>query len=1007
MQRMPLRKALIFPFMLLTVLLTPINFGTVAATQPTPSASASPSGMASGNHPYENESGSWVAPEGWSNQALAPAASLQGASSPDNFGYTFDDTQPVEWVDATLGTDSGLSGHSNGQYTNPVDLGFTFPYYENTYTQVYIAASGFLTFKDSGSWPNQSQIPASGEPNDVIAPYWAPLYLSDQGPDGRLFYQQGGEAPDRFLVVEWVDVAGGSPDDTIGGDDVFHFQVILYEGGDIRFQYKAMTYTGSNYYCSAAGIEDSRGEDGLNYLPFCAQAPSQRAVHFSRPAPSARVRISPFYQSDFLNPGQTGFFTLDISNYGDLGPDTFDLTATAQWPLTFLASDGSTLLTDTNNSGVVDTGSIDPGQTRQIVVKIDAPPRLSIGAGDQPAVTATSTIDPNRSQTVTVQVAVPARFTQLFRDDLDGAMSLLLSQPNNRQIKQATANAWWGYNPSIIETSSGNFLYAWQRYRYRNDQQGFVSEIETALLDHAGDILIPAARLTDHGAATQDIYDEEPVLAVAPDGTIALAWRRRVVRITATGAQQNYNVYLALLDGDGSLRSGPHNLTQNEAWYQEDPITYDVPRFSNVRIAASQTNHFALTWHQSSQEAPSDACSSDCALNNIYFSILDTAGQPIKPATPLTTDFPGTQEGNFSPAISALTGDRWVVVYNHNPGGLALSVLDHQGNFILQRSFVGRGGWSPTVFQPKDSDLILIAWTAWTSNNPQVRLLRVDSQSYQKIADSEALIHPEASTGGDFTSLSTDSLGNTILTWMDFSSHNRHNLYYALLDENAQRITPPMVMYKAGKSTNYDQNIETGFSGYSNTTNRQFMDVPVVHWAAGWIERLFDAGITNGCALEPPRYCPAETTSRDQMAVLLGRAVHGTDFEPPAPTGEVFADVSSDHWAAAWIEQLYQDGLTRGCSTDPLRYCPENDISRAEMAVFLVRVLHGEDFIPPAPNGIFADVPTTFWAAGSIEQLYHDGITTGCATDPLRFCPDGSTTRAEIAAFLVRTFDVP
>ena len=998
------QRALIFLILMSLVFLPPSNFGLAAGMES--SLPLVTSEITSTYQPYEDHSGLWIAPEDWSGPAYAPSASLHGGTSSDNFGYSYDDTQPVEWVDATSGTDSGLSGHSNGQYTGPVDLGFTFPFYENTYDQVFIAASGFITFDDAGIWPNQSQIPASGAPNNVIAPYWAPLYLSDQGPDGRIFYQQGGEAPDRYFVVEWAAVAGGSPDDPTGGDDLFHFQVILFEDGDLFFQYQSMTYVGSSY-CGTAGIEDSRGEDGLNYLPFCSQAPPQRAVHFSRPAPAPRVRISPPIQSDFLSPGEAALFTLDVSNFGDLGPDTFDLSATAEWPLVFLAADGSTPLTDTNNSGVVDTGSIDPGQTRQIVVKIDAPPNVPIGAGDQPVVKATSSIEAGRSQAVTLQVAVPARFTQLFRDDADGAMSLLLSQPQNHQIEQATPNAWWGYNPAIIETSSGNYMYAWQRYRYRAGQEGIVAEIETALLDFAGNVLKPASRLSDHGGANQDIYDEEPVLAAAPDGTLALAWRRRILRETATGIQENVNVYLALLNNDGSLRMGPRNLTQIEAWYQDDPITYDVPRFNNIRIASNQKNHFALTWHQESQEAPSVACSQDCKLNDIYLLLMDSDGRILKQTSPITMDFPGKQEGYSSPAITDLTGDRWALVYNHNPGGLALSVLDLQGNFILRRSFVGRFGWSPTVYQPKGSDLILIAWTAWTSNNPQVRLLRVDSRNYQRVSGSEALLHPAAATGGDFASLTTDALGNTILTWMDFSSRNRRNLYYALLDQAGQWRTPPMVLLSADGTTGNSLHIETGFSGYSNTTNRQFTDVPVTHWAAGWIERLYDAGVTTGCQLAPPQYCPTETTTRAQMAVLLGRAIYGPKFAPPTPTGDVFADVPAGYWAAAWIEQLYSDGLTRGCDTDPLRYCPQNNITRAEMAVFLVRVLHGQDYIPPAPTGLFEDVPATHWAAPWIEQLYRDGITTGCSTSPLRFCPKGSTTRAEIAAFLVRTFDVP
>jgi hypothetical protein len=74
------------------------------------------------------------------------------------------------------------------------------------------------------------------------------------------------------------------------------------------------------------------------------------------------------------------------------------------------------------------------------------------------------------------------------------------------------------------------------------------------------------------------------------------------------------------------------------------------------------------------------------------------------------------------------------------------------------------------------------------------------------------------------------------------------------------------------------------------------------------------------------------------MAVFLERAGHWPlAFVPPDATGEVFEDVSTDHWAADWIEQLHADEITTGCSADPFNYCPDRVVTRAEMAVFLVR----------------------------------------------------------------------
>ncbi|MGD8732724.1 MAG: metallophosphoesterase, partial [Anaerolineales bacterium] len=55
-----------------------------------------------------------------------------------------------------------------------------------------------------------------------------------------------------------------------------------------------------------------------------------------------------------------------------------------------------------------------------------------------------------------------------------------------------------------------------------------------------------------------------------------------------------------------------------------------------------------------------------------------------------------------------------------------------------------------------------------------------------------------------------------------------------------------------------------------------------------------------------------------------------TQTEP----GQVFDDVSSDHWAFEYINALYNAGYVAGCSSEPRLYCPDNILSRAESSVF-------------------------------------------------------------------------
>jgi hypothetical protein len=178
-----------------------------------------------------------------------------------------------------------------------------------------------------------------------------------------------------------------------------------------------------------------------------------------------------------------------------------------------------------------------------------------------------------------------------------------------------------------------------------------------------------------------------------------------------------------------------------------------------------------------------------------------------------------------------------------------------------------------------------------------------------------------------------------------------------------------------------------------------FADVPRSNWAYRYIETIFHHGVTLGCGATS--YCPLSQLSRAEMAVLVLRAIHGPDWVPSPPTGTVFTDVPIDHWAAAFIEQFKAEGITDGCG--PTTYCPENPVTRAEMAIFLLRAVNGSAWVPPASTGtVFTDVPIDHWAGDFIEALAAAGITLGCGNQV--YCPDSSVTRAEMATFLTRTF---
>jgi hypothetical protein len=164
------------------------------------------------------------------------------------------------------------------------------------------------------------------------------------------------------------------------------------------------------------------------------------------------------------------------------------------------------------------------------------------------------------------------------------------------------------------------------------------------------------------------------------------------------------------------------------------------------------------------------------------------------------------------------------------------------------------------------------------------------------------------------------------------------------------------------------------------------------------IEHIARAGITQGC--NPPtnnRFCPDEPVTRGAMAAFLSRAVElpeGSDISFNDVNGSVFEEP---------ILRLAAAGITTGCNPAPNpKFCPDDYVSRAEMAAFLTRALD----LPEADGVDFSDDNGSQFEP-NIESLAAAGITTGCNPPAnTRFCPSDYVTRGQMAEFLVRALDL-
>jgi hypothetical protein len=216
---------------------------------------------------------------------------------------------------------------------------------------------------------------------------------------------------------------------------------------------------------------------------------------------------------------------------------------------------------------------------------------------------------------------------------------------------------------------------------------------------------------------------------------------------------------------------------------------------------------------------------------------------------------------------------------------------------------------------------------------------------------------------------------------------------------NPTTITATMPARPAGSVSDVTVFDPSGLIGtLKNGWVANFLDVTGGHPYHDRVTKLRSNGITAG--IGGGLYGPGLAISRSQMAVFLVKAKYGVCFVPPPATGTVFSDVPAGSFAAAHIEQIARDGITSGCGGG--RFCPNQTVTRGQMALFLLKALLGSDFLPSDPTGIFDDVPVSHPFARWIEELSRRSITAGCGGG--NYCPGQDNTRGEMAVFLGKTF---
>ncbi|MFZ5878110.1 MAG: ExeM/NucH family extracellular endonuclease [Chloroflexota bacterium] len=454
---------------------------------------------------------------------------------------------------------------------------------------------------------------------------------------------------------------------------------------------------------------------------------------------------------------------------------------------------------------------------------------------------------------------------------------------------------------------------------------------------------------------------------------------------TITGSGTTYTVNVNTGSGDGDLRldvkstatiidSGSHNVS-NLPYTSGQAYTIDktAPTVTSITLAdANPTNAASVDFTVVFSEDVTGVATGDFSL-----TAPDLTGESVTSVTPVNGS-------TYTVAVN--TGSGAGTLRLDIPAGASIS--DAAGNNVSGLPYTGGESYDVDRVAPTVTSIV-----------------RADPNPTSAASVDFTVTFSEDVTGvglGDFA-LAAGSVADASITGLSGTGA----VYTVSVNTGTLNGTVGLNVPATASAIDAVGNALGGlpFVGEVYTVSKApiFDDVPFTHWANDFIERLYNYGVTGGCG-DGSDFCPDGNVTRAQMAVFILRAKYGDTYVPPAATGLTFNDVDAGDFAADYIEALEAEGITAGCGGG--NYCPNAYITRAEMAVFILRGMYGNAYTPPAATGlVFNDVDDGDFAAAYIEALEAEGITTGCGGG--NYCPNSFVTRAEMAVFLVTAFNLP
>ena len=951
---------------------------------------------------------------------------------PDTYGYVFADERdpggPIyTWRPGiTRVADSDWRRVRTVQQTDPLDDGvvtttlpFGFDFYGNSYTTLRISTNGNVHFGAPNDWyptggpPPYPCLPSSSQyvPQAMLAPLWfdfvVPTAVSGAG---GVYTDVVGIAPNRIFVVEWRNVRGFNAPNTVAT-----FEALLYENGEIYFQYQALNGPGVDGSEGVIGIQNANGTIGLPYTCYEPAVAADRAIRY-RLVP---VVFSPSRASQGGAPGATITYSQTLRNQTGID-NSFTLTATGQ--------------TWTTTVEPTSTGLMTRGASRIVTVRVRIPDDVPLGSSDTTTVTVSSELPAPGTYTATAVLTTSASTSGV---DFDPPAQTGAGNYGSDVVYRADLINRSGGTNSFRITHSGS---QWVTSVVPTQTGNLPPEASTPLTIT---VRVPSnssigARDVVSITGTGQLPEPGRYFGVTVITTTAGIWQRKypLLESRSRGAAVTFAPNGRIYAIGGENDNGNTNLPIEEY----DPLTDNWSRKASLQVGVSNVGAAAIGNAIYIPGGYSGQSGTTQSTLQVYY--------PLEDRVETVTSDPLPQP-RFGAGVAAYGGKLYVIggstdtvagtstVYQYDPSRPAGSRWQSVAPMPTSRLYLGAAALDGLIYavggMPGQAvDLAVVEAYNPTTNSWSTRRSMSNARAGLAVVGVNS---GEAACGGGLYALGGG--------WSNYTSTvERYNPTTNSWDPVSGLLVPRRSLAAAHSPSTFSLMALGGWTGrYESITEAiqcsgnftpptpaprpstptptvcpvQFSDVPSTDTFYIPIRCLACRGIVSGYS--DGTFRPNNQVTRGQLAKMVSNA--GGFSEPVS--GQTFQDVPSTHTFYEFIQRLtargYMSGYVCGgvgepCINNRPYFRPQANATRGQTSKI---VSNAAGYTEPPGGQTFQDVPPTHTFYVEIQRLASRNVMQGyacggpgepCVEPENRpyFRPGNDVTRGQSAKIVANAF---